>query len=283
MKLKITIVTVLYNTQINNSKTLNSIKYLSNSYDLSHFDLIIYDNSPDSQDLPISFPLHALYFHDQHNGGLSAAYNFALNYCNEKQIFWILLLDQDTELTMEYFSEIEVTVPAITQNKEVVAVIPQILNGKKKISPIILMRGGFVKELKSNVYGVCDFPVTGINSGTLLKVDFITLLGGFNPLFKMDMLDYWYFCMMYKNNKKAYIIKSILQHDLSVIDYKNVSVERYENIIKAELTFFRNYGAIDDWNIFRLRLFFRLIKQWMTVKNKRIARITFTYLFCKNV
>ena len=282
MKLEITVIIVLYNTKISNSDTFNSIKEIAKSYDFSNFHFIIYDNSVDSQVVPDDFPVQLNYFHDKNNAGLATAYNYAFNYCVEKQIEWLLLSDQDTKLTKEYFKEIGVLLPKITNIEEVVSIVPQILSAENKISPVVLGRGGFVKEIKKEVTGVCNFPITGINSGTLVKTNFINSIGGFNTLFKLDMLDYWLFKMIYLKNKKTYIMQSSLQHDLSVMDYTNVSTNRYEKIIQAEFLFFRNYCSNTDFYFYRLRLILRLIKQWLSNKNKKIVRITLNYIIGKN-
>ncbi len=281
IKSDILCVIVIYKLMLKNSISFNSIINSQENINKNRT-IIIYDNSPESQNIPNSFPIQSIYFHDKDNGGLSAAYNFAVNYCSKKQIPWLLLLDQDTSLTKEYFSELDEILPTINLNEEVVCIVPKILSGRRKISPIILQTGGFIKKIKNDIHGIADFSITGINSGTLLKVDFIKSLGGFNPLFRIDMLDYWYFKMITKYHKKSYIMKSTLQHDLSIMDYSTVSVDRYENIIKAEFIFYRNYCSKNDLIIFCGRLFFRLIKQCIKVKNKKMARVTFNYLFCLN-
>lgn len=280
--MKITAIIVLYNTKINESKTLNSIRNISGAYSFVDFNFIIYDNSLISQHEEIEFPFPYMYYHDETNGGLATAYNYALNYCIENNTPWLLLLDQDTELRKEYFLEIEKTLKSVRENADIVSIIPQIICNNNKISPVSFNKCGFVKEInKKNSTGIYDIPVTGINSGTLLSVDFINSIGGFNLAFRIDMLDYWYFQQINRMNKKVYVLESQLEHSLSVMNYADVSVERYKNIIKAEHVFFRDYCSRNDFFIFKLRLILRLIKQLIKVENKEIAYITYCNLIRK--
>ena len=278
-KMKIAAVVVLYNKKINDSETLNSINQIAAKYDFSSYDFIVYDNSIEKQEVPKTFPLNLRYYHDNLNGGLAAAYNYAYQNCIEKQIQWLLLLDQDTDLSEAYFFEIEDNLMDIFQNEEIVGVLPQIYCNQRKISPVIVKRGGFVKELAGNNEGICNFPVTGINSGTLLRVEFIKLIHGFNPVFKLDLLDYWYFHEIYQRHKKVYIMKTQMNHNLSIMNYKQVSLERYRSIIKSENMFFHDYCSKSEFFVFKIRLILRLIKQIIKVKDKGIAKITWSYLF----
>jgi len=280
--MEIALIIVIYNIKIEDSKTLNSLNDIALNFDFSKTKIIIYDNSTLQQTLPSAFSFKINYYHNKNNGGLSEAYNYALKKCIEDNISWLLLLDQDTNLHVEYFSEIKKVLPRIEDNTNIVSVIPKIMHNKTLISPAILKKGGFIKKVDFSVSGVPDYSISGINSGTLLNVSFIQSLGGFNPVFKIDMLDYWYFKMIYDKNKKVFIMNSILKHDLSVMNYKNVSTERYKNIVQSEITFFHDYSTKVDFFIFKLRLLLRLIKQFITLKNNKIPAITFHYLVSNN-
>ena len=276
---KIIIVIVLYKTLIKDSKTINSICNIKNFNKNINIDFIIYDNNELSQSILTNLPFNAIYKHDKSNGGLASAYNFALDYCNKNQYNWLLLLDQDTELTNDYFNEIENCIKEVTTNDDIVCVVPKIYSNKKIISPVVFLPGGFIKQLKKDIKGTIFGKITGINSPTLLKVDFINSIGSFNNIFKLDMLDYWYFSMIYKAKKLVYVLDCNISHNLSVMDYSNVSIERYKNIIAAELTFFSNYCSIIDLILFKFRLVLRFVKQYIKLENKKFSILTLKTIF----
>ena len=276
---KIIIVIVLYKTLIKDSKTINSICNIKNFNKNINIDFIIYDNNELSQSILTNLPFNAIYKHDKSNGGLASAYNFALDYCNKNQYNWLLLLDQDTELTNDYFNEIENCIKEVTTNDDIVCVVPKIYSNKKIISPVVFLPGGFIKQLKKDIKGTIFGKITGINSATLLKVDFINSIGSFNNIFKLDMLDYWYFSMIYKAKKLVYVLDCNISHNLSVMDYSNVSIERYKNIIAAELTFFSNYCSIIDLILFKFRLVLRFVKQYIKLENKKFSILTLKTIF----
>ena len=277
--MKIEIIIVLYNTLIENSKTLNSIRTISEFYNFPNFSFIIYDNSPKFQDIPNTFTLPTKYLHDCNNGGLSAAYNYALENCNKNNIKWLLLLDQDTDLTKEFFIELEDSILKTESIESIVCIVPKITSNNKLISPVIPRIGGIVKPINLKTHGVCNNEISAINSGTLIKVDFVNSLGGFNNNFKLDMLDYWLFFMINKNNKCTFVLNSILTHNLSVSDYSTIDEKRYLSIISAESLFYRDYSSKINYLTFKVRLIFRFFKQLIKVENLKICLITLKFLF----
>lgn len=275
--MKFTAVVVIYNTPIQSSNTIVSLKAIAKDVDFSDFELVVYDNSSEEQALGENFPFKTTYVHNTENGGLADAYNYALNKCVKDNTEWLLLLDHDTKLTKEYFQEIKLKLPQIQENKNIAAIIPKIICNDTLISPAILRAGGFLKKTKPHMQGELSDNITGINSGTLLNIKFIRSLGGFNNTFKVDMLDYWYFHRIYNTRKKVYLLNSILEHSLSVMNYDEVSEKRYANIIQSEVEFFKNYCSVGNYLIFKFRLLLRLLKQIVLIKNKNISKITMKY------
>ncbi len=277
--MKIGVVIVTYNISLGDSQTLKSLLKVFNSFRSSLFELYVYDNSVKYQTLSEKAPFSNLqYYHDPNNGGLCAAYNYALNKCKDKSINWLLLLDQDSLISESFLNNLELAANQYLNNNDVVAILPHIISNNVHISPSIRKIGGIRKEIPSEEYGFINSPILGINSGTTLKTDFMQSLGGFNTDFKLDMLDYWYFSMINKHNKKIFLLKDIMLHNLSVLDYNSLSVERYKNIIKAESLFFAKYTSTLNNILYRIRLLARLIKQLFKVNNKRFSIITTRYL-----
>ena len=95
---KILIIIVLYKSNLEQSLTYNSLKDNAKWLKIP-YEILIFNNSK-SIEVPESRQ-YKVYNSDE-NKKLSGAYNFGLNHANVTEAEWMLLLDQDTELTREF-------------------------------------------------------------------------------------------------------------------------------------------------------------------------------------
>ena len=275
--MKIMIVLVIYKLKLIEAPALNTlIKAYCKHEKFEYFELIIYDNSPIKQNINVKIPFQTQYIHDSSNGGLYAAYTYALNRAIETKCNWILLLDQDTKLSLNYFF----SVSKITDNKslddDVVAIVPKVftINGKM-ISPCKLFIGRIVKSIPLEYIGIYNFKISAINSGAFIKVEFLKDIGGFNPLFKLDFVDHWIFYKIFTCGKKVFILDSIIEHELSVTNYNMyMSKERYKNILNSEILFINLYSPKLEKMVYIPKLIIRSLKQLIFLKNKNYFYIT---------
>lgn len=254
------VVIVLYKTKLEDSRTIKSLSlYLKNN-----IDIFVFDNSPNPQ-YNKEFFTHGIFnVHYQCNTlnpGLAFAYNEALKYASLYNKEWILLLDQDTFITHEYFEEINfVNLQFFSPN--VVAIIPKVVSlNNKLISPSKMFLGGICRPINLN-NGIVKSSITGINSGTILRVNYMKSINGFRLDFPLDMLDHWYFREIFKNNKDVFLLKSLIKQDLSVSNNfeNNISLDRYKMMLNSEYLFVSEQGVFGEI-IFRLRLFLKIIRQ----------------------
>jgi GT2 family glycosyltransferase len=271
--MKITMVVVFYKQDPEESKTFQTLRNtLFLKQDLVHnIELILYDNSPEQHSFnPLEFEgVHISYYHDPRNLGIATAYNYAWAIAKENGSQWLLLLDHDTDLTDEYFNQFGLLTG---MSNNVVAVVPKIFSENVMISPVFSNSLRPLQD-KRPVAGIQTQPVMAINSGALIRVDFINELNGFNESFPLDFLDHWIFFKIYKNGHTAWLLDVTLEHELSVMDYSRVSLNRYQSILNSEITFYRNFKK-ELFPAYRLQLVKRLVKQVLTVKNKKIALYT---------
>lgn len=276
--MKITIVVVLYKQKPEESKTFLTLKknLFSKNKGLENIELILYDNSPVKQVFnPLSYGgVHISYVHDPRNLGLATAYNHAWSIAKKNGSCWLLLLDHDTELTDSYVSEV-LNLPEMGTN--VVAVVPKINSEDTMISPVYSYSLRPLKEERPKV-GLQEQPVMAINSGALIKLDFLNEIGGFNKKFPLDYIDHWLFFEIYAKYRKVWVLNVELEHELSVMDYSRVSLARYHSILDSEIFFYQNY-KIDQFPAYRKQLAKRFLKQAITVRNKKIALYTLQKLF----
>ena len=269
----IVVIIVLYKTKPSDSSSLN--QYLSYNHVLKvPKQLIIYNNSGD---FDISEPKNCIIINSENNDMLAKPFNFAYEYAKNINYDWVLLIDADTNITKEYFEELNQFVkPGISEN--IASIVPQLFQNNKSISPHINKLFYTIRRpLKKN--GFNSGNITAFNSLSMLRVSFIDAINGFNENYPLDMLDYWIYNQIFRLKKAIYILDCKIEHDLSVNDYDNkMSVERYINLIHAEDIFFKNAGCF-NYLLFKIRLLYRAIKQRISLQNKRFSQITFKHIF----
>ena len=275
---EIYIVIVLYKTNLEDSKTIATLKNIPDE----NINLMVFDNSPEKQyNLSYfkydKFDIH--YFNDCSNPGLSRAYNLALNNARDENYKWLLLLDQDTTITPEYIKEImSIKTDEISEN--VVSIMPHVissLNGKL-IAPVKMSKGGICRPVLLES-GVSQKGISGINSGTLLSVSFMSAINGFSSSYSLDMLDHWYFREIKRNGKGIYLLYSNIKQELSIYGNfeENLSISRYSQLLNAENHFLKEEGTI-SLILFKARLFYRFFKQ-LSYKDNKYSRITLNTIF----
>jgi GT2 family glycosyltransferase len=238
--------------------------------------IIIYDNSPEKQAFDTSQyqDIQISYIHDKRNLGIATAYNYAFDTAMKNGCEWLLLLDHDTHITNKYIKEV-LNLQGIEKN--IAAVVPRITSENTFISPVYSDELRPLKGEKPNP-GLQNKPVMAINSGALIRVEYLEKLGGFNEKFPLDYLDHWIFHEIYSSGYKVLLLNVTLDHELSVMDYSRISLTRYQSILDSEIRFYKNYKR-DLLSAYRTQLGKRFLKQLLLVKNKKIAIYTLRRLF----
>lgn len=267
--MKYTIIIVLYEQILVDSKTYQSLnRYLETYKNVEDIQLLIFDNSIKLVNKISQSDISYTYIKNEGNIGLAKSYNQALEQANISNSEWLLLLDQDTELTKEYFDTIFNSKKILSN---VVACIPQIVCNNKIISPIL---SGGLPKLQDELMEPGSYKgLMAVNSGSLLKVSFLNEIGGFNEKFSLDYLDHWLYYEINKRKKLIQVLDVSIKHDLSVMDYNSISIIRYKSILNSEANFYINYSELPDV-VYRKRLMLRFFKQLLKVKNKKIAMLT---------
>ena len=207
---------------------------------------LVFDNSPEPNTPPVvSFP--CAYLHDATNPGLARAYQTALAQAVADSIPWLLLLDQDTELTAAFLHEIS----ACLSNDEVglshiAALVPKLLQDGDVLSPhwpsFHRNRGSFLP-----LHGRINREVAVFNSGAVLRTDALEGIGGFPNAFPLDFLDHAVFRQLQRNAWCLWLLHATLPHHLAS---KNGDFEaqvrhspRLHSIVRAQSRFYLRYGT----------------------------------------
>lgn len=267
MENKLVITMVLYQTEFPQTPSYQilekAIKKNTSVY------LLVYDNSKEIQENKLFHRENVWYIHDKANPGLAEAYNKGSQYLKEIQGDLLLLLDQDTLLDGTYIE----TLLNLKVNQAIGAYVPIIHSHGRQISPVFSDQY-IGRHSKLPNAGIYSEPIMGINSGTAISKEMLDKIAPFNVAFPLDFLDHWLFWKIHQLNKKISVLDHQLMHDLSVLDYKTVSSQRYESIILAETLFYQKYDQ-DKFYTHRRHLFLRAVKQFLFVKNRGIWRRTF--------
>lgn len=265
MSQRLAVVIVLYQMKIADTPNYLLLKEVVNHPKLH---LFIYDNSPLPQEDALFLQQNVTYRHNPDNPGLATAYNEAIAFSQANQCELLLLLDQDTEVPASYFD----TLIIMPLDPTVAVYVPIVEANGQQISPVYSDQYVGLKGAKPTA-GIANQPLMAINSGTVITAETLRWLEGFSEEFPLDYLDHWFFYQLNQANKKIEVLPVHLKQELSVLDYRTMSSQRYRSIIEAETLFYRRYDQ-EKFSHHRRHLFLRSSKQFLTVKNRQIWRQT---------
>ncbi|GCF93932.1 glycosyl transferase family 2 [Enterococcus florum] len=261
------IVIVLYGMTYKESPTIRSLSELLAKASIPEISrILVFDNSETA--VPLTQLDHRfVYYHSDENVGLAKAYNFAWRSMSAQ---WLITLDQDTVLTIEYFRELSQEIKNIPEN--CAAAAPVVCDREKQISPVF---SNTVRPLHGNLpqADTCYREnIMVINSGLAVSKRYLDSIEGYNEEFPLDYLDHWFCWRMFEEKQNLQILKVKLFHQLSVLDLSSLNEKRYTSIIKAEKKFYFTYAQHLKGR-YRKQLLLRCIKQIITGKFN-FARIT---------
>ncbi len=258
---RILAIATLYRQSPGESNAISSfLTILKDSPELAHhFNLVVYDNSPERQQIASESTFH--YVHDSANGGLAAAYNYALSCAEEAGCDWLLLLDQDTVLTREFLTELVACVTALRTPDGIGAIVPKLMVRGKILSPaehfIDFLRHQFrntVRTLGPEEVGIQSGRISAYNSGSALSVAVLRSIGGFPVEFWLDYLDHAVFHALAARGYRVYVLHAVLEHDLAESNLNDRPIWRFRNVLKAQSLFVKRAGSFSDRLLYRLWL-----------------------------
>jgi GT2 family glycosyltransferase len=265
---KLFAVVVLYKLKPNESIAFTTLQDAIYESQLSHanFGILLYDNTPGGQDIgPV--PAEVQYRADPNNSGLATAYNYALEIAEEKGFDWLLTLDQDTTLPVDFLSKLRSAAEYVAPMSSVAAIVPQISSDRRLVSPFTLTKHWTVTKVFPDGYiGIPLENVYAGNSATTTKVSALRAIGGYDPRFYFYFSDIVMNRRLHSNNLSTLVAGDIhVEHELSGLDLKNrTTLDLYDERCRAEEALFDEYmGRINGIGlIMRItyRLAFRLWK-----------------------
>jgi GT2 family glycosyltransferase len=277
---RILAVVALYEQSPRESNALSSFRAILNGDPemATHFSLVIYDNSAESHRIAEDSSLH--YVHDSANGGLAAAYNYALSRAEDTGYEWLLLLDQDTTLTSEFLAELIDCAHALRTEDNVAAIVPKLMVRGTILSPaehfLDFLRHQFRNYVQTlgQATGIQQGRVSAYNSGSALSVPLLRSIGGFPKEFWLDYLDHAVFHALCISGRRVYVLHAVLQHNLAESDLNARPIWRFRNALRAQSLFVKRTGSFTDRLLYRLWLLRSVRRLRADLQDKRIWKET---------
>lgn len=250
-------VVVLYKMTFAESRSLTSLRtILSKDEALAKtIGLMVCDNTPCEQAPPSDYS--GKFYSDVTNPGLAHWYNFALKNAAETGARWIMLLDQDTEVTAEYITEAIAQSEVAEEAREIIALVPKLIQNGVVCSPLTPPTYRHPLPFDMAFTGIAPRRLHVFNSGAILRVSALQAAGGFPRDFPLDYLDHATFAALQSQGGKLFVMQSSLEHELSSSNVKRTdaaAVARHRNILLAERKFYQHNGSVRDRIYRRVRL-----------------------------
>jgi|GEM_PF-1035405 len=261
------IVVVLYKTLPENSPTIKSLLKFNHLWTKFRPKILVYNNSPENH---IESTAEYEAINAKQNDMLAGAYNYALNIANKQNIPWLVLFDQDTEMTANYITELQDLVSLYASETTGIDIImPRLFAKNIQLSPCEYNPKLYIAITTTPLASqtICEKSIAAFNSGIILRCYAMNKIGGFSYKYPLDFQDHDYLYRLFKNKSKGYVMQAKLMHELSVQDYTSMSHKRYQSILDGENNFTKDCG----WTSFisyKLWLFLRASK-WIFIADKR--------------
>ncbi len=254
------LIIVIYNTKISDLYLINKKNNNAN------IDVFIYDNSMQEQIVPEIDGINCYYIHDKKNAGVSKGYNVGIEKAKELNKKYVILLDQDSNISCSDFEKY-----TLMYNKygDDYLYTPIMYHKDKIYSPgCINYFAGKVQDLNKfmyrEVYSLEDKSL--INSGLLIPLKIIDLIGNFNENIKLDFSDFYFIEKYKKFNTNVILLNLYVKHSLSGDKSNNYLKEmsRYKYYCNGAKYFNISSGNFRLFAVFRRML--RLIVKYKSVK-----------------
>jgi hypothetical protein len=267
MNAALLIVVVIYETNFEDSATLQSlIKLQILAPGLP--DILVYDNSIQNKYNEKFSANVAYYKHDPANNGVGGAYNYAAKFGAGLHKQWLILLDQDTDVSPDYFAEFYKALKKFPAEK---LFCPTVRANSKIISPVYYFayRAFGYSKPKTGLLKSRDYTI--INSGLAIKLSSLEELGGYDNDLLLDYSDHYFFSKYKKRNQYFVAIDCVNVHSLSANSDNTFEVahKRFKKFCISSIIYAKKVNSYSPlvW------LFFRTLK--LTLKFSTIEFFKF--------
>lgn len=276
-------VIVLYKMQPSESAAFRTLRAAIASLQEGEAEIkiLLYDNTPGGQAVGV-LPDGVQYKANPENGALSTACNYALDVAHEEGFEWLLTLNQDTTLPIDFLCKLCDAATFIAPMHDVAGIFPTISSNGRVVSPFTLMKyWTFMRHFPNGFVGIPLENVYAANSASTIKVSALMAIGGFDPRFPLDLIDFDLNYRLHRQNLRFLVAGNIyVGLELSTDDLKRRSSSgRYEDYLRAEEGFCDEYLGTMVSAVVVLKLVYRLgYKLWRSGGSLPYFKVGFRFL-----
>ncbi len=270
-------VVVLYKMRAEQSATIKSLGAAIASARPADLKVAVFvaDNTPGGQE-PGELPQEVIYERFPENPGLVTPYNLALARAAEDGFDWLLTLDQDTHLPVNYLTELAGYARRYAGDRSIAAIVPRIEDEGVRISPL-RFAGGFMPRVAGPADdGVLGRHASALNSASLLRVDALRQAGGYDERFPLNNSDTAMFERLDRAGYRVVLAGNVVvRHELAIMRrQERMTLERYEQLLEDERDFWDlHMGALGRMERL-LRLAGRVAKGFASGEHAAFRRLT---------
>ena len=274
-------VVVLYKMRPCDSPTLRTLLNALRETSRAELEIGIFiqDNTPGGQDSG-GIPGEIRYEAAPENPGLAKAYNRALDIAHAENYDWLLTLDQDTTLPTHFLTRIAKLTHTLESSPMIGAIVPQVIDGDRNLSPFRFALGAVPRWFRQGYIGISHQATYALNSAATLRVAALRQIGGYDPMFPLDISDISVFHRLYRYGHKVFLAGDLcIFHNFSLLDkHRRMSLDRYRALLWDECAFWDiNMGRIARLERM-IRLAGRVCKDLLAPEEAAFRKITITEL-----
>lgn len=206
---------VIYNKSCRESNSIKDIKKYA-----PDINLIVYDNSTnDFGNSKFCKENNYFYFTQNKNVGISKAYNFIMDHFRFNKDDYLIMLDDDTHLTLEYLEETkklvylhqyDVNLPIVKANQKIISPYNYYMNCRTKMI--------------QNPSDIIISKASGINSGMVINTNLFQKIRYNENLF-LDYVDYDFMRRVHKSQGTIHIMHSIINQEFQYFNYDKTNIK----------------------------------------------------------
>lgn len=262
---------VLYNCILKDSE---SFKTIEKSLELGNEKgyLYVYDNSFQAQIVQNENTVwsNVTYIHDPMNSGLGVAYNLGVKVATEMGFEWVILLDQDTDFSINFISKISLILSQPNTFK-LLAPILKLKSGESFSPSRYKFKRGHSVNLGQGVYSLKKY--SPVNSGMVINIAAFNKVAGYDENVKLDFADFQFIERFRTMYDEFYLLDSIAIQDFSNVDRDiNKNIFRFGIYLECAKKCNRN-SSMDDF------LYFYVVTRHLLALTFRFKSFVFIKLF----
>ncbi len=237
--------------------------------------IFIADNTPGGQS-EVDVPDGIFYEAFPGNPGLAPPYNRAILDAERGGCRWILTLDQDTCLPINFLTSMIRYVRLYRDDDRVAGFVPCIIDNGATISPFRFLCGSFPRTIRRGTIGIAKAHTSALNSASLLRISALQQVGGYDERFPLNNSDTAVFARLDRARKRLFVAGDIIvNHELAILRReRRMTPERYRQLLIDEFDFWNSYMPLPARIERIFRLLGRLVRGYLTAEDARFRDAT---------